>query len=243
MATFVLVHGAFIGGWAFQRVATLLRSAGHEVFTPTLTGMGERAHLLGPSVGYDTHVNDVVNVLKYENLRDVILVGHSYSGNVVTGVADRMPDRVREIVYLDSQIPTNGLNAMGASSDGTADTLGAMTASSGPKLLPALSLDAMGVFDAADRAWVESLIGPFPMKCLEDVVRLEHGDPTVRRSYIRCTARESLQAAFGGADPLASFVEKAKKDNFAWFEIDSGHHPMITHPKELADLLQAITAR
>lgn len=239
MATFLLVHGAFIGGWAFRRVADLLRSRGHQVFAPTLTGIGERSHLLTPEVGYSTHVQDIVNVLHYEGLRDVVLVGHSYSGLVVTGVADKMPDRISQLVYLDSQIATHGQNALGGSPGNTTDKLGSMSESAGPKMLPPISLDAMGIVDAADRAWVEPLLSSHPMKCLEDFIMLEHGDPKMPRSYIYCTDRASMSAFFGG-DPLALFVAKAKAEGFAFHEIASGHHPMITHPTELAAILETI---
>ena len=108
MATYVLVHGGAHGGWCYRDVARLLRSAGHEVFTPTLTGLGERAHLLSPDIDLDTHITDVVAVLRWEDLHDVILVGHSYGGMVITGVADRAADRVGHIVYLDAATPVNG---------------------------------------------------------------------------------------------------------------------------------------
>jgi pimeloyl-ACP methyl ester carboxylesterase len=102
MATFVLVHGSWLGGWCWQRVTPHLRAAGHEVFTPTLTGLGERAHLLTRDVGLDTHVHDIVNVLEFEELREVILVGHSYGGMVVAGVAECVPHRLARAVYLDA---------------------------------------------------------------------------------------------------------------------------------------------
>src|SRR5690348_9394248 len=102
MATFVLVHGASSGAWAWNRlVAPLLRRKGHDVFPVTLTGLGDRAHLGTPETNLDTHVQDVVNVLFYEDLNDVILAGHSYGGVVITGVADRCPERLRQLVYLD----------------------------------------------------------------------------------------------------------------------------------------------
>jgi len=241
MATFVLVHGAFIGGWSFRRVATLLSRAGHEVFTPSLTGVGERAHLLGPNVGLSMHIDDITNVLVYEDLRDVILVGQSYGGMVITGVADRVPDRIKELVYLDAHVPTNGRNAMGALAGETANVLEEMTGTEGPRLLPPIPFDAMGIFDPADRAWVEPKLSSHPMKCLEDPITLTHGEPKMPRSYILCTARESLIACFG-VDPLAHFVEKARADGFRFYEIASGHYPMVTHPKELAEVLSTIAA-
>src|SRR5437764_8833612 len=108
VATYVLVHGGGHGGWCYQRVARILRSAGHDVYTPTLTGLGERSHLMRPGIDLDTHILDIVNVLHYEDLRDVILVGHSYGGMVITGAADRASDRVGRLVYLDAANPKNG---------------------------------------------------------------------------------------------------------------------------------------
>src|ERR1700756_204560 len=99
MATFVLVHGGGHGGWCYRKVARLLREAGHEVFTPTLTGLAERSHLVSPSTDLETHIADIVNLLAWEDLQDIILVGHSYGGMVITGVADRAADRIAELVY------------------------------------------------------------------------------------------------------------------------------------------------
>src|SRR5688572_12471656 len=108
MATFVLVHGGWDGGWAWRSVAKDLQAAGHEVFTPTLTGSGERVHLASPEIGLDTHIQDIVNVLRFENLSDVLLVGHSYGGMVITGVAEQMPERIDQLIYLDAFAPRDG---------------------------------------------------------------------------------------------------------------------------------------
>ena len=108
MATFVLVHGGWAGGWQWREVAGLLRAAGHEVFTPTLTGLGERVHLANPDIGLDTHIQDILMVLEYEELRDVILVGYSYSGMVITGVAELAPERISQLIYLDAFVPQDG---------------------------------------------------------------------------------------------------------------------------------------
>jgi pimeloyl-ACP methyl ester carboxylesterase len=237
MATFVLVHGAFLGGWAFKSVRPLLRAAGHDVFTPSLAGAGEHSHLLTPDIGLSTHIQEITNLLELEDLRDVVLLGHSYAGNVVTGVADRAPGRVAKLVYLDAQVPTHGRNAMGAFPDDTAGKL--ESASAGPRLLPPISLDAMGIFDPALRAWVEPRLVHHPMKCLEEPIHLQHGEPTVPRSYVYCTARESL-VAFFNSDPLGGFVEKARREGFKFYDIPSGHSPMLSHPRELAEILLAI---
>ena len=108
MATFVLVHGAWHGGWCWKRVRPLLESRGHLVFTPTLTGLGERSHLLARETGLETHIADVVNVIRWEELSEVVLCGHSYGGMVISGVADRVPDRIRSLVYLDAFVPSDG---------------------------------------------------------------------------------------------------------------------------------------
>ena len=108
MNTFVIVHGAWAGGWFFQETARFLRAAGHEVYTPTLTGIGERVHLGHPDIDLDTHIQDIVNVLEYEDLEDVSLVGYSYGGMVVTGVAERVPERIKQLIYLDAFVPVDG---------------------------------------------------------------------------------------------------------------------------------------
>ena len=108
MATYVLVHGGGHGGWCYQRVARILRSHGHEVHAPSLSGLGERSHLLGPDIDLDTHITDITSLLHSEDLHDVVLVGHSYGGMVITGVADRATDRIGDLVYLDAANPQNG---------------------------------------------------------------------------------------------------------------------------------------
>ena len=111
MATYVLVHGGWDGGWSWRGVARQLRAAGHEVFTPTLTGSGERVHLAGPDIDLDTHIADVANVLRYEELQDVVLCGSSYGGMVITGVAEKVPERIQHLIYLDAFVPEDGQSA------------------------------------------------------------------------------------------------------------------------------------
>src|SRR5947209_17490274 len=110
MASFVLVHGAWHGSWCWKRVRKALQAAGHEVFTPTLTGLGERSHLLSRDVNLETHIQDVVNLIKWEELTDIVLCGHSYGGCVISGVADRIPARIRALVYVDAFVLENGEN-------------------------------------------------------------------------------------------------------------------------------------
>src|SRR5437762_1451253 len=108
MSTYILVHGAWHGSWCWKRVRKSLQARGHDVFTPTLTGVGERSHLLSPQVNLDTHIDDVVNLIQWEELSDVVLCGHSYGGAVISGVADRVPDRLRTLVYLDAFVLEDG---------------------------------------------------------------------------------------------------------------------------------------
>ena len=108
MATFVVAHGAWSSGWAWKKMRPLLRAAGHEIFTPSYTGLGERSHLSSPDLTLETHIQDIANVLFYEDLTDVVLIGHSYGGMVATGVADRASERIRQVIYLDAFVPRDG---------------------------------------------------------------------------------------------------------------------------------------
>ena len=107
-ATFLVCHGAWSAGWAWKKMHPLMAAAGHRLVTPTYTGLGERAHLANPSIDLETHIEDILNVIKYEDLRDIVLVGHSYGGMVATGVADRARDRVTQLIYIDAFVPADG---------------------------------------------------------------------------------------------------------------------------------------
>lgn len=123
MATFVLVHGTTAGGWVWKDIARPLRAAGHEVYTPTLTGLGERVHLLSRNIGLDTHITDIVNVIRFEKLRNVILVGHSYGGMVITGVAEQIANRIEELVFFDAIVPYDGESAVAAVGETTCEEI------------------------------------------------------------------------------------------------------------------------
>jgi pimeloyl-ACP methyl ester carboxylesterase len=235
MTTFVLVHGAFEGGWCWSRVARRLRLEGHDVFTPTLTGSGERFHLLSRDVSLATHIEDVSAVLRYEELSDVVLVGHSYGGTVVTGVADRERDRVRRVIYLDASAPVNGQAASGAFAEGTADKLAEMAASEA-WLLPPLPASAVGVTDPLDVALLERHRHPHPMRTLIEPLQLEHGDTRLPRTYVSCTRHAGLVELFG-VDPLLPFVERARREGWDLREIAAGHDVMLTAPEGLAEVL------
>src|ERR1700691_4275992 len=182
--TFVLVRGAWHGGWCWQRVADRLRSSGHTVFTPTLTGLGERSHLLRAGIGLETHIADVVHLMKWEGLTDVVLCGHSYGGFVISGVAEQMAAAIRSIVFLDAFVPRDGESSLSLTSSAVQEGVRAATAR-GDLGIPPRSAEAFGV-NAADRAWVDSLCVPQPIGTFTDNIVLTGArDRIARKSYIR----------------------------------------------------------
>lgn len=239
MTHFVLVHGAFEGGWIWRRVAERLRAAGHAVSTPTLSGCGARAHLLHRDITLETHVQDVVAEIEMEDLRDVVLVGHSYGGSVVTVAADRVSDRVRRLVYLDAAAPAHGQASTGAFAEGTADKLSEMGGGDDWLLSP-LPVAAVGITAGDDVAWVEARRKPHPVRTLHEPVSLGRGDapPPFPVSYVAHTANEAMVALFG-VDPLAPFKAKAVELGWRTAEIDAGHDAMVTHPEAVARALIA----
>lgn len=236
MGNFVLVHGAFNGAWVWQRVARLLRAAGHEVLAPTMTGLGERFESLTPTVTLADHANDVVQAVVHADLRDVVLVGHSYGGAVITMAADRLADRVRRIVYLDAAAPAPGQSASGAFTEGTADKLSDMSGSDWR--LPPLPLSALGVSDPADVAWMDARRHDHPLPVLSQPLTSDGSADAIPRSYIVHTDKAAMISLFG-VDPLATFVERAKREGWRMQAIAAGHDAMITHPREVADALIA----
>lgn len=225
MADYVLVHGAWHGGWCWRRVADRLRSAGHQVFTPTLTGLGERAHLCGPEVGLRTHVDDIVGVLRCEELRDVILVGHSYSGFAVREAADRMADRVRRIVLVDGWAGPDGESMDSRSPDWFLDWVNSVT-TDGVITVPPASL--MGVTGEADAAWVERLMTPHP--------RLTFSEPTRLSGAVAGIPGLAVVTAPGVGIPYAEWAAESGWDHTV---IESGHDAMITAPAALTSILLA----
>ena len=236
MSTFVLVHGAWHGAWCWRRVERLLRAQGHEVFTPTLTGLGERAHLMSRQIDLETHIADVLGVLRSEDLRDIILCGHSYGGMVITGVADREPEHIAALVYLDAFVPENG--------ECTLDLLPADRREQFDRgvrergfgwLVPAIPAAAYKV-NAADQAWVDAQCTPHPLKCFEQRLALAGAHERIaRRLYIR--------GALYTPSAFAPVAERLRSDP-RWRVVDlpGGHDLMLDTPQELAALLNASAA-
>ena len=174
MSTYLLVHGGWHGGWYWRRVTSILREAGHEVFTPTLTGLGERAHLLSPEIDLDTHIRDILGVMKYEDLHDLILVGHSYAGMIITAVAEQSVERLRHLVYLDAFIPQNGeslIDVIGA--DFAAIFHERVQVDGDGWRLPPLPLEVLGITEEADKLWISPKLTDQPFKAFSQPVRLQ----------------------------------------------------------------------
>ena len=238
MATYVLVHGGGHGGWCYQRVAPMLRSAGHDVYTPTMTGLGERAHLVSPRVDLDMHIRDITAVLHHEDLREVILVGHSYGGMVITGAADRAADRVGRIVYLDAANPVNGQSLVDVSGPIIEAVRPFGKTVDGVELVLLPSPDAglmYGVTDPDDLAWMAGRLTGHPWKCFEQPLTLTNEAAlwALPQYHIVCTSTLATR------DP--DLMEKARAAGRLW-DIDTGHDLMITEPRAVADALLQVAA-
>jgi pimeloyl-ACP methyl ester carboxylesterase len=235
MATYVLVHGAWHGGWCWSRVAPLLREANHEVYTPTLTGLGERVHLASPDVDLMTHVTDVVNVIEFEDLRNVVLVGHSYGGQVVTGVAGAIPERIGQLVYLDAFVPSDG-QALAEMIPGFADRYGGDWRIN----VPAPPMGRFGVLDDNDYAWVKSKMVPHLLATMTQAVKLPVAleEQPFGRTYILAAGErppETPTAFYGIADRLR------QDQRWRVESMPTGHDVMVTMPRELSEILLSLS--
>lgn len=228
--TFVLVHGAWHGGWCYSRVRRLLAQRGHEVFTPSLAGLGEHAHLYSPAINASTHIQHIVNLITCEDLTDVILVGHSYGGIVVTGVADRVPDRIAALVYLDAFVGQDGKSCSDLDRlDFVAVHLD-RAQSHGGHTSPPFSATQFGV-NEADRAWVDRLCTPQPLAALAERIALTGGYRSVtRKTYVHATG--------WSPSPFTPIYEAvAAEPGWRLHELPCGHDTMVDMPGETADIL------
>jgi len=244
MATFVLVHGAWHGGWCWRDVADDLRRDGHRVFTPTMSGLGERSHQLSHDIDIDTHIADILNVFEWEELSDVVLVGHSYGGMVITGVADRARDRIGHLVYLDAFVPQDGdssatmtvrLTQAGGDDDAVEAEIARRRAAANAN--GGVPPDTARMFDLprepADRFdWVARRVVPHPVNTQITPVRLTNGGGDgLARTYILCTDAS-------GPTPFMTQAKRIRSDD-SWIyrELDTTHDAMVTEPGAVADLL------
>jgi pimeloyl-ACP methyl ester carboxylesterase len=239
LATFVLVHGGGHGGWCYAKVKRLLEANGHEVFAPSLSGLAEHAHLMSPEIGLDTHIDDVAALLHYWDLDGVVLVGHSYGGMVITGVADRATARIGRLVYLDAANPRNGQSLVDVAGPTLelARPFGEVVDGVELVLLPAEGAGMFyGVTDPADLKWMDERLTGHPWRCFEDKLTLADEDAVwaLPQFHIVCDANLLSR------DP--GIIEPARAEGRLW-TIDTGHDLMITEPAFVADALMEIAAR
>ena len=235
MATFVLVQGAWHGSWCWKRVRKALQTKGHDVFTPTLTGVGERAHLLSPQVNLDTHIEDVANLIRWEELSDVVLCGHSYGGCVISGVADRVPDRIGSLVYLDAFVLENGQSLHDTLPPAQRQMQLDLTQQYGEGWkVPPIPAELFAV-NNGDRAWVNGQCTMQPIATFQQALKLEGpAYPAARTSFI---------LASGWSDsPFPQFYERARAKGWNTLSLPCGHDVMLDMPEELTSALVGIAA-
>ena len=233
MATFVIVHGAWSGPHAWRWVRPVLREAGHDVFTPALTGLGERAHLAAPTTDLDTHVQDVLAVLHYEDLRDVVLVGHSYGGMVITGVADQTGDRLAQLVYLDADVPLDGeceLDLVPLDERRQYEEA-ARSQGDGWRIPPPFP-DVLPPGTDPTVAWVVARMVPHPLRTLTQPLRLTGRQPSAAtRTYIHCTEGKD-----GTEQP--PYVRRVADDpGWRFIQLQASHIAHVMAPDTLAAAL------
>ena len=226
-ATFVLVHGAWHGGWCWRRVVDRLAARQHFVVAPTLSGVGERSHLAGDAINLTTQINDVVNEIKWKDLDRIVLVGHSYGGCVVTGVAEQLRERIASIVYLDAFIPLDGQSA--------ADLSGVPASSWPPHLVPPFPASALAV-NERDRAWVDGKTTPHPTGCFTEPLKVSGAYQAIaRKTYIRTPLFKN--AAFDNA------MARCKQDpSWTTIVMNCGHDVMVDEPAQLTAILEGARA-
>jgi len=233
MATFVLVHGAWHGGWCWARMAPLLRAKGHQVFCPTLTGLSERSHLLSRQVDMSTHIEDVVGVLEAEELSDVVLCGHSYGGMVITGVAARCKDRIKQLVYLDSAVVEDGQAWSDAHTPEVKAERRKQAEPSGGVSMPVPKAEVFGLRKAGDLEWVQRRMTPQPFAPYDQ--KLHWGGPVdngLPKVYVDCT-----DPIYAGLNPVKDRLRG--QPGWPFIELKTGHDAMVSAPEETARLLLA----
>ena len=240
MANFVLVHGAWHGGWCWRRVVDALQAQGHRAFAATLTGVGERAHLMSPLITLETHIADVANLIEAEELQQVVLAVHSYAGMIGTAIADRMPHRLRHLAYVDAVVPKPGESWSSTHASATREARLAAAKASPDYGLPAPDPSVFGLA-AEDHAWVQRRQTPHPGHTYQAPLQF---DPkrvaAVPRTFVDC-----VQPRLGTIDSIRPRVRDPNFWDGAWaggggmrvVELATGHDPMVSAPRELTDLL------
>jgi pimeloyl-ACP methyl ester carboxylesterase len=220
--TYVIVHGAWGGGWAFRQLDGLLTADGHKIYRPTLTGQGERSHLASTNIDLSTHIQDIVNVILYEDLHDIVLVGHSYGGMVITGVADRVPDRIRQLIYVDAFLPLDGESANTARPSGGMS----LNTTNGFVTYRGFKTDRLPPHDV-----------PMSARCFSEPISLKNQDAAKKIPATYILAVPSSTNSVQDARFYFSY-ERAKARGWPVLTIESDHNAQWSHPKELANMLE-----
>ena len=231
---FLLIHGAWHGGWVWNEISEILRYQRYNVSTPTLTGLGEKKHLLSSKITIETFIEDVVNHIIFENLNNIILVGHSFAGSVISGVADRLKDRIQKLIYFDAMILIDGQKPFDITPKETVEQRIELAKKFGNNIsIPAPSADAFGVFDIKKSLLLEEKLTPHPLSAFQSklILKNEVGNG-IPLSYIFCTKPVYKS--------LESSREVVRKMKWPIFELNAGHDAMLTHPKETLNLLMKI---
>ena len=232
-ATFLVCHGAWSAGWAWKKMHPLMAARGHRLVTPTCTGLGERAHLANPAIDLETHIQDILNVIKYEDLREIVLIGHSYGGMVATGVADRARDRVAQLIYLDAFVPDDGQSLLDLNEPARPRMQELAKTGDGWRVPPNPTPPDTS---QADLEWLTERRVDMPIKCFQMPLKLHGGKLALPRSYIYATR-------ITPADTFGRFAKRAKSEpGWRYFEIDASHSPHVTAPEELMKLLERIVS-
>jgi pimeloyl-ACP methyl ester carboxylesterase len=231
--TFLVAHGAWSAGWSWKRMHPLMAAAGHRLIVPTYTGLGEREHLASPDNNLETHIQDLLGVIKFEELNDIVLVAHSYGGMVGTGVADRVPERIRQIIYVDAFVPQAGQSLFDVVPAATAERFRTGLAEGDGWRIPPMPIPDDTA--PADVQWIEKYRIPQSAKCFDTPLQLQKGDTKLPRAYIYALRRPP-------ADTFGPFAERAKKEGWVYREIDASHSSQITAPKALTELLVELSA-
>lgn len=227
---FVLVHGAWHGGWCWKHVAKNIRQHGFNVYTPTLTGLGERSHLISNKITLNTFVNDVSGLIEWEQLENIVLVGHSFGGLAAIGVADKLPERIKHVVLLDAFLLNNNQSTMESLPSTVVDKLRAIAKQHDGLTIPAPSASSLGISDPEQARWVESLCTPHPISSYES------------KFYIKNKIGNGLPVTYIAVEPEyiptsgARDYAKSRSD-WNYITIEAGHDAMVTHPELLATLL------
>ena len=230
--TFLVCHGAWSAGWAWKKMHPLMQAAGHRLFTPSYTGLGERVHLANPSIDLETHIQDMLSVLEYEDLHDVVLLGHSYGGMVATGVADRARDRIAQLIYLDAFVPEDGQSLLDLN-EPDRQRMQELVKARGWRVPPRPTSPDTA---ETDLEWLNARRVDMPVKCFETKLKLQGGRLTLPRSYIYATR-------ITPADTFGQFARRIKTEaGWRYHEIDASHSPNVTAPDTLMALLQKIVA-